>query len=71
MIQAHNGSIYETQPLQKALMTAYSDNALFGGPRYEDNQPTKVAVTATSAAGLQPIVISNYNRINGKDEKRM
>lgn len=46
-------------------MEAYSDNRMFGGPRFDNRRQSKVAVTATSAAGLQAIVISNYNRIGG------
>ena len=32
---------------------------------------SKVALTTTSAAGLQPIVLSNYNRALDQAEKRM
>lgn len=71
MIQAHNGSIYRTQPLQEALRQAFPEKYLFGGPRFEANPTSKVALVTTSAAGLQPIVLSNYNRIFGHDEKRL
>lgn len=70
MIQGHHGSIYRTQPLQEALRQVFTENSLFGGPRFEANQTSKVAVVTTSAAGLQPIVLSNYNRICGHEEKR-
>lgn len=69
MIVAHHGSIYETRPLQEALMGTFSDGYLFGGLRYNDTPQIKVAVTATSAAGLQPVVLSNYNRLGGDDEQ--
>lgn len=71
MVVAHHGSIYETRPLQNALMTAFSDNYLFGGPRDDDTPQTKVAVTAASAAGLAPVVLSNYNRLGGHEEQRL
>lgn len=71
MIQGHHGSIYRTQPLQEALRQVFTENSLFGGPRFEANQTSKVAVVTTSAAGLQPIVLSNYNRICGHEEKRL
>lgn len=69
MIQAHNGSIYSTQPLQKALQGAFSSDPLFGGQRLVETL-SKVALTTTSAAGLQPIVLSNYNRTIDRGEKR-
>ncbi len=67
LVKAHFHSLYETQPLQKALMTAYSDYPLFGGSRFDDIHQTKVAVVATSAAGLQTYVLSNYNRVVGDE----
>ena len=69
MIRARNGSIYRTEPLQDALLSIYSDNPLFGGLRYRESPQTKVALVATSAAGLQPVVLSNYNRMQGDEEK--
>ena len=70
MIQAHNGSIYSTQHLQKALQDAFSSDPLFGGLRLEETL-SKVALTTTSAAGLQPTVLSNYNRTIDQEEKSM
>lgn len=65
MVEAHYHSKYETRPLQASLMDAFSDNRLFGGLRFDNRRQSKVAVTATSSAGLQTIVLSNYNRIGG------
>ena len=70
MIQAHNGSIYSTQPLQKALQDMFSSDPLFGGQRLVEAL-SKVALTTTSAAGLQPTVLSNYNRTTDYEEKSM
>ncbi len=65
MIEAHYHSKYETRPLQDSLSEAYSNDYLFGGPRWDSGQ-AKVAVVAASAAGLQAVVLSNYNRIGGE-----
>jgi len=65
IVEAHYHSKYETRPLQESLMSAYSDDRLFGGPRFDTRRQSKVAVIATSSAGLQTIVLSNYNRIGG------
>lgn len=65
VVEAHYHSKYETRPLQASLMDAYSDNRLFGGVRFDNRRQSKVAVTATSSAGLQTVVLSNYNRIGG------
>ena len=61
---SYNHSQYETQPLQEALITAFSeDEYLFGGPRPLDSfgSEVKIAVTTTSAAGT-PVILTNYNR---------
>lgn len=71
LVQAHHGSIYETQPLNQALEDAFSDGSLFGGRRYDGRPRTRVAVTAASAAGLRPVLFSNYNRLNTSEEKRL
>ena len=70
MIQAHNGSIYSTQPLQKALQDAFSSDSLFGGQRLVETL-CKVALTTTSAAGLQATVLSNYNRTIDEGEQSL
>lgn len=66
MVEAHYHSKYETRPLQSALSGAYSNQLLFGGPLWDYKHQTKVAVIATSAAGLEAVVLSNYNRIGGE-----
>ena len=64
IVSNYNHSRYETQPLQEALMEAFSeDQYLFGGQRKEASAITaKVAVTSTSAAGTA-VVLGNYNRL--------
>ena len=60
----YNHSKYETQPLQAALISAFSEKEnLFGGPRpHTFATDVKVAVTATSATST-PVVFANYNRL--------
>ncbi|KAK6535567.1 hypothetical protein TWF694_002021 [Orbilia ellipsospora] len=56
---------YRTQPLQAALMNAFSaDECLFGGIKTSSKPAPKVAVTTTSSAG-KAIVLGNYNRTEG------
>lgn len=64
LVSNYNHSKYETQPLQQALIDAFTDEQyLFGG---RQAHPTcaniKVAVTATSTVG-HPVVLANYNRL--------
>lgn len=68
LVEMHNHSRYETQPLQEALIEAYNEDYLFGGPRGSGNfsqgsmsQIKVVAVTSTSTSG-NAMVLSNYNR---------
>lgn len=64
IVSNYNHSKYETQPLQEALVSAFSDEQyLFGGRRSDPgSMDVKVAVTATSAAG-NGVVLANYNRL--------
>ena len=65
LVDNYNHSRYETRPLEEALITAFSeDEYLFGGPRPNTaySSDVKVAVTATTAAGV-PVVFANYNRL--------
>ncbi|EMC99209.1 hypothetical protein BAUCODRAFT_146182 [Baudoinia panamericana UAMH 10762] len=64
LVSHYNHSRYETQPLEDALKTAFThEQYLFGGRRADPGSTsTKVAVTATAAAG-QSVVLSNYNRL--------
>ena len=64
IVQHYNHSKYETQPLQEALIEAFTDDQyLFGGRRTDPgSMEVKVAVTATSAAGGS-VVLANYNRL--------
>ncbi|KAK4629215.1 Calcium-independent phospholipase A2-gamma [Fulvia fulva] len=66
-VENYNHSRYETQPLQEALMAAFTDEQrLFGGEREARDAGSldvKVAVTATTAAG-NSVVLANYNRLS-------
>jgi hypothetical protein len=64
IVSNYNHSRYETQPLEEALVEAFSgDQYLFGGQRKEVSATSaKVAVTSTSAAGTA-VVLANYNRL--------
>jgi hypothetical protein len=64
-IDNYNHSKYETQPLEEALKSAFTETQyLFGGPRTTDvpNCDIKVGVTATSSAGSS-VLLTNYNRL--------
>jgi patatin-like phospholipase/acyl hydrolase len=65
IVEMHNHSRYETQPLQEALIDAYDQHYLFGGERKRKSRSpsfeVKVAVTSTSTAG-NAMVLANYNR---------
>lgn len=70
-IENHHHSRYKTEPLEDALIDAYSDGEyLFGGPqpRVPCGTDTKVAVTSTSASGC-PVILANYNRLCGQKRK--
>lgn len=64
LVDNYHHSMYETGPLEEALISAFSkDQCLFGGRRTSTiSSPVKVAVTATSVASGTPIVLANYNR---------
>ena len=64
IVSNYNHSIYETQPLQEALIEAFTDDQyLFGGRRTDAGSvDVKVAVTATTSGG-QGVVLANYNRL--------
>jgi hypothetical protein len=64
-IENYNHSKYETQPLEDALKSAFTDSQyLFGGPRISNGSSSdiKVGVTATSSAGTS-VLLTNYNRL--------
>ncbi|OJD31446.1 lysophospholipase-like protein [Diplodia corticola] len=61
-INSYNQSLYETSPLEKALMDAFGDDEyLFGGRSGIKPYRVRVAITTASAATGTPIVLSNYN----------
>jgi len=67
LVSNYNHSRYETQPLEEALVEAFSgDQYLFGGQREVPNASSaKVAVTSTSTAGTA-VVFANYNRLSSE-----
>ena len=53
---------YKSQPLEKALQTAFSEAlALFGKPYQPGQASAKVAVTSATKEG-RVLLLSNYNR---------
>lgn len=67
-IDNYHHSKYETQPLEEALRSAFTESQyLFGGPRMPDFPASdiKVGVTATSSAGSS-VLLTNYNRLCGE-----
>ncbi|KAK0631476.1 hypothetical protein B0T14DRAFT_3900 [Immersiella caudata] len=69
VVEGLHHSRYETQPMERAFKTVFSENRLlFGGPQEErresgsSSQTVKVAVVATSVACNKAFVLSNYNR---------
>lgn len=67
LVQVHNHSKYQTDPLQHALQQQFGSDYLFGGVQTQSH-PAKVALTATSSPGLRTVVLSNYNRTCSEDE---
>jgi predicted acylesterase/phospholipase RssA len=68
LIENYNHSKYETQPLEDALRSAFSDeDYLFGGRRRDGSlgSDIKVGVTATSSAG-SAVLLTNYNRMSAE-----
>ncbi|KAI1360297.1 hypothetical protein F5Y08DRAFT_331673 [Xylaria arbuscula] len=60
----YHKSLYKTQPLEGALRRYLSEQPLFGATSHRSWLATssKVAITATTAAGHQDVVFANYNR---------
>ncbi|KAI0205198.1 hypothetical protein F4808DRAFT_473273 [Astrocystis sublimbata] len=60
----YHKSLYKQQPLEGALRRYFSEQPLFGATSYASRlaASTKVAVTASLAAGGQDAVFANYNR---------
>lgn len=59
-----HGSVYKTQPMEKAMKRYFSDQPFFGGSihRARPNVNTRVGVTATSSIGHNSVLFANYNR---------
>ena len=56
-------SKYKTQDLEKVLLEAFGEEAMFGGvPEIPSGCPRKVAVTAATEAGERAVIFANYNR---------
>ena len=69
LVEGFHHSRYETQPMERALKAAFSENGfLFGGlheerPQFGSRSQTlNVAVVAASVASNKAFVLSNYNR---------
>lgn len=60
----YHGSLYKTQPMEKALRRYFSDQPFFGVSTHKSrhNVSLKVAVTATTALDHHAVVFANYNR---------
>ncbi|KAI1770384.1 hypothetical protein F4818DRAFT_450454 [Hypoxylon cercidicola] len=58
----YHGSLYKTQPLEKALKSSFSDQNLFGSIQSQNEMPIRVAVTSTTALEHKLVVFANYNR---------
>lgn len=58
----YHGSLYKTQPLERALKSCFSDLNLFGGIESQNEMPVRVAVTSTTALEQKAVVFANYNR---------
>ncbi|KAI1842756.1 hypothetical protein JX266_011077 [Neoarthrinium moseri] len=67
----YHGSLYKTQPFEKALKRYFSDQPFFGGSvhRSRHNISLKVAVTATTSIEQQPVLFANYNRPDPPNKK--
>ncbi|KAI0403160.1 hypothetical protein F4802DRAFT_316845 [Xylaria palmicola] len=67
----YHKSLYKHQPLEGALRRYLSEQPLFGATSHRSRlvASTKVAVTATSAAGRQDVVFANYNRPDLADKQ--
>lgn len=63
-----HGSRYKSEPLQRALRSAFGRDRLYGGPKVGFSAyDTKVAVTASSGTGENAIILSNYSRQQEKE----
>ncbi|KAL9624998.1 MAG: hypothetical protein Q9160_000727 [Pyrenula sp. 1 TL-2023] len=63
-----HGSRYKSEPLQRALKSAFGRDQLYGGPKFGFSAyDTKVAVTASSGTGESAIVLANYSRQQEKE----
>jgi hypothetical protein len=64
----YHGSVYKTQPLEKALKSYFGDQPFFGGGRKQQEEPNRVVVTSTTALEQKPVVFANYNRPDQADQ---
>ncbi|KAI1108792.1 FabD/lysophospholipase-like protein [Nemania sp. NC0429] len=67
----YHKSLYKHQPIESALRRYLSEQPLFGATSHRSSLTvsTKVAVTATTAAGCQHVVFTNYNRPDLPEKK--
>ncbi|OTB11271.1 hypothetical protein K445DRAFT_359609 [Daldinia sp. EC12] len=68
----YHGSLYKTQPFEKALRKHFSDQPFFGGATHRSliTTSSRVAVTASTGIERQAVVFANYNRPD-PTEKRL
>lgn len=68
----YHGSVYKSQPFEKALRKTFSEQPLFGGvsSQHEMEMSTRVAVTSMTAMDQQDVVFANYNRPDRSDDSK-
>lgn len=63
-------SYYRTKPLEDALQSAFSSDALlYGGSKSSSSAEIKVAVTSTQATEKKAVVLSSYNTEGNRDAR--
>jgi hypothetical protein len=58
----HHGSQYKTKPLENMLQNVFGKQTLMFADRWNEEMPTKVAVTSTLSVAQRAVIISNYSR---------
>lgn len=64
----HEGSRFQTKPLEDVLKTSFQEEPLFGGLHQRKHYSTKVGVLATKADMSKALILTNYNRPLHRDE---
>lgn len=60
----YHGSLYKTQPFERALKRSFSESPFFGTATHRSTYTTSSKVVVTAATGIkkQTVVFANYNR---------